>query len=56
MTRSWVETGDEVQAGDSLAVINKASLLNLIVETQEKLDSLGDDIEDAAEEDSGSYE
>ncbi|UWP60670.1 HlyD family efflux transporter periplasmic adaptor subunit [Ruminococcus gauvreauii] len=51
-----VETGDEVQAGDSLAVINRASLLNMIVETQEKLDSLGDDIEDAAEEDSGSYE
>lgn len=51
-----VEAGDEVNAGDSLAVINKTSLLNLIVETEEKLDSLEDDIEEAADEDSGSYE
>ena len=51
-----VEAGDEVNAGDVLAVINRKSLLSLIVETQEKLDSLEDDMEDAAEEDSGSYE
>ncbi|MCH1981086.1 HlyD family efflux transporter periplasmic adaptor subunit [Ruminococcus sp. OA3] len=51
-----VEAGDEVNKGDTLAVINKKSLLNLIVETQEKLESLEDEIEEAEDEEQGSYE